>query len=141
MKNLAEIILFAMMVLPYIGIMLSFFKKIYQRAVTVADKLKYLAMFLGAATMLPDFLIKVDYGRWVLSVVCYYLLIILCLATQDRIVREELHDCIVGIREKSLFWKLLLIYPVLMVPFYDVNINQITAIIGHVLNREWLHWW
>lgn len=141
MKNLAEIILFILCILPYLLFALRLFRNIYKRADRVGDKLKYLAIFLGSATMLPDFLIKVDYGRWVLAVVVYYFVIFACIITMDEVVANEVETLMTDVKQKYIFWPFLMIYPVLFVPFLDVNIDQITAIIGHVLNREMLHWW
>lgn len=141
MKNLAEIIVYAVLTLPYIIILVRFFKKLFTKSKGFAQVIKYLAFLLGPLTMLPDFLIKVDYGRWVLSVTVYYLVMILVFMTIDDLVKECFNNEIDTVRKKGIWAVVLLIYPAILLPFYDVNINQITSMIGHVANREFLHWW
>lgn len=141
MKNLCEIIIFAILCLPYIVYFFRFAKRLLSKACDVTAKCKYLVILIGSLTMLPDFLIKVDYGRWVLSVVLYYFVMFLCLIVTDAFFCEEFCGFCNEIQEKNRYWKLLMILPILLVPFLDVNIDGITGIIGHVLNREWLHWW
>lgn len=141
MKNLCEIILFAILMIPYIVYLIKFFIRLFKVSKKTLDKIKYVIVMIGPGTMLPDFLIKVDYGRWVLSVVVYYLVLFMYMTLKDECFKIELTEYVTEIRNKNYLWKLLLVYPIVMVPLLDVNINGITAIIGHVLNREWLHWW
>ncbi len=142
MKNLVEIIVLILFLLPYIVIAIKLFINIWKTAaVTICDKLKYLAVFLGSLTMAPDYLIKVDYGRWVTSTLMYYLVVLLVLILIDDKVREVVIKLVSQIKQANVLCKFLLVYPVLFVPFLDVNIDQITAMIGHVLNRELLGWW
>lgn len=141
MKNLAEIILYVIITLPYIIILVRFFVRLFKKSKGFSEIIKYLAFLLGPLTMAPDFLIKVDYGRWVLSVTVYYIVMLLVLTTVDSKVSDCLMEELNIVREKGIWGLILFIYPAILLPFYDVNINQITAMIGHVANRELLHWW
>ncbi len=141
LKNLEEIILFSFFVWPYIVLAIRIFRGIFSCAITLMEKLKYLVIFAGSLTMLPDFLIKVDYGRWVTSVIVYYLVVFLVLMVIDDVVQKEVEKNLFRIINGNPLWKFLYILPVMLIPFFDVNIDGMVGAIGHVLNREWLHWW
>lgn len=141
MKNLAEIVIFAIITLPYIIYLFKIFIKLFKRSESFTELLKYLALAFGSFTMLPDFLIKVDYGRWILSVSTYYIVMLLLFNILDVKTRDVLNEQIEEIRKKGVWSLVLFIYPAILVPLYDVNIDQITAMIGHVINRDLLHWW
>ena len=141
MKNLAEIILFALFLFPYIIMFFKSMIRVFKSCDKGIDKLKYAAVYLGSLTMLPDYLIKVDYGRWVLSTIVYYITVFFVLIVYDKSFREIITSYFDEIKVKYAFYPLFIIYPILFVPYFDVNIDQITAIFGHVINREFLHWW
>lgn len=141
MKNLAEIILFALFMLPYIIIFFKLMVRVFKNANSKADKWKYALLYLGALTMLPDYLIKVDYGRWIMSTIAYYLIIGCFLYIKDEGFAMTATNYFEGIKKQLIIYPLLIAYPVFFVPYLDVNIDSITAIFGHVANREILHWW
>lgn len=141
MKNLAEIILFALFMLPYIIIFFKLMVRVFKNANSKADKWKYALLYLGALTMLPDYLIKVDYGRWIMSTIAYYLIIGCFLYIKDEGFAISATTYFDEIKKKLIIYPLLVVYPVFFVPYLDVNIDSITAIFGHVANREILHWW
>lgn len=141
MKNLAEIILFALFMLPYIIIFFKLMVRVFKNANSRADKWKYALLYLGALTMLPDYLIKVDYGRWIMSTIAYYLIIGCFLYIKDEGFAMTATNYFEGIKKQLIIYPLLIAYPVFFVPYLDVNIDSITAIFGHVANREILHWW
>ena len=123
--TLAHIIVFLMM----FGIYLIKQKKFWQ-------KMKYLALGIGSLTMLPDFLFKVDFGRWTYAVVCYYLLVfILMIALRDKDFIEEVHRDVSTVKGK-VFTPLLFAYPLLFVPFNDIVIvelvDRVCIIIRHI---------
>ncbi len=141
MKNLAEIIIFAILMLPYEIIFIRLMINIIRGAKKTTDKFKYIIVYLGALSMLPDYLIKVDYGRWIVSTIFYYLVVFAYLYIKDDYIKEQIDEQVIRIKGYGYIYILLLMYPLLFVPYRDVNIDKITAMIGHVLNRELLHWW
>ncbi|MCR4611514.1 MAG: hypothetical protein K5644_06420 [Lachnospiraceae bacterium] len=141
MKNLAEIILLSVFLLPYIIMFFKVMVRTFKKVESGADKFMYLAVYAGSLTMLPDYLIKVDYGRWVMSTVAYYVVVFAVMYIWDERFKTVLVSYLDEVKQRYSFYPLLILYPVLFVPFLDVNIDSITAIIGHVANREILHWW
>ena len=141
MKNLAEIIIFVAFMLPYIIMFFKLMIQVFHNANKKADKWKYAFLYLGALTMLPDYLIKVDYGRWIMSTIAYYLVIGCFLYIKDEDFARNATDYLEGVKKRFIIYPLLIVYPVFFVPYLDVNIDSITAIFGHVANREILHWW
>ncbi len=141
MKNLAEIIIFVAFMLPYIIMFFKLMIQVFHNANKKADKWKYAFLYLGALTMLPDYLIKVDYGRWIMSTIVYYLVIGCFLYIKDEDFARNATDYLEGVKKRFIIYPLLIVYPVFFVPYLDVNIDSITAIFGHVANREILHWW
>ena len=88
-------------------------------------KLKYLSVAVGTLTTLPDMLLKVDYGRWILAVVTYYLLIILAmLVLRDPLVTEETEVVVDGIKQHPA-WLIYFTLVVLTVPYMDVDIDML----------------
>ena len=141
MKNLAEIILFIVFFWPYIIIFFKLMMCVLRNGESKADKWKYAFMYAGALTMLPDYLIKVDYGRWIMSTIAYYLIIGCFLFVTDEGFARTANIYFDEIKKRYIIYPLLIVYPVFFVPYLDVNIDSITAIFGHVANREILHWW
>ena len=141
MKNLCEIIIYAVLMLPYEILFFRLLVNVIKNAESKLDKFKYLIMYLGALTMLPDYLIKVDFGRWVVSTITYYFVVFAYLYVKDDYIRTQINNGAALVKSKGYVYLLLLMYPFLFIPYRDVNIDKITAMIGHVLNREWLHWW
>ena len=121
--NLADISMFTLFFLPYIIVTVRFFVNLLKGAKTNVDKLKYLAVAIGAATMLPNFILKIDYGRWVLAVITYYALILFALvALQDEQIEYQLKETYDWITVKP--WAFVFVaYPILFIPLWDVQIT------------------
>ena len=101
------------------------FVRIIKKADDLFAKLKYLAVAVGSLTILPDMLLKVDYGRWILAVVTYYLLIILAmLVLRDPLVTEETEVVVDGIKQHPA-WLIYFTLVVLTVPYMDVDIDML----------------
>ena len=124
--NHVQLLLFVLCTLPFLVYGISFFVRLIRRGEGVLNKLKYLAAAVGAATILPDLLLKVDYGRWMLSVCVYYLGILLILFLMHDPAAEQIaHSDMARFQTKPWLFALLLI-PVLLVPFLDVDIDSFT---------------
>lgn len=139
--NIVQFPIFTFMCLPYIIITIRFFSKVIKRANTKIDKIKYSVVIIGAGTMLPDFLLKIDYGRWVLAVIVYYAVIILALAMMnDEIIEEQLSETYHWLVKKP--WALfLMLYPIFFVPLWDVDINGFMQHFGTKIDEWFLHWY
>ena len=140
--NWIEIPFFVAIISPYIVLVVKLFRRILARAQGKADRLKYGFLAVAAGTLLPLFLMKCDYARWVFALISYYCMIFLALvAMGDRIVAEELTGIFTEIKEKYPFAILLLLLPALLTPFWDVHINGLLRGISNPINETFLNLW
>ena len=123
--NHVQLVLYLLILLPAIVVLARAFVRIIKKADDLFAKLKYLAVAVGSLTILPDMLLKVDYGRWILAVVTYYLLIILAmLILRDPLVTEET-KVVVDRVKKHPAWLVYFTLVVLTVPYMDVDIDML----------------
>lgn len=140
--NWIEIPFFIAIISPYIVLAVKLFRRILARAQGKTERLKYGFLAIAAGTLLPLFLMKCDYARWVFALIAYYCMIFLALvAMGDRIVAEELTGIFTEIKEKYPFAILLLLLPALLTPFWDVHINGLLRGISNPINETFLNLW
>lgn len=140
--NWIEIPFFIAIISPYIVLAVKLFRRILARAQGKTERLKYGFLVIAAGTLLPLFLMKCDYARWVFALISYYCMIFLALvAMGDRIVAEELTGIFTEIKEKYPFAILLLLLPALLTPFWDVHINGLLRGISNPINETFLNLW
>ena len=140
--NWIEIPFFIAIISPYIVLAVKLFRRILARAQGKTERLKYGFLAIAAGTLLPLFLMKCDYARWVFALISYYCMIFLALvAMGDRIVAEELTGIFTEIKEKYPFASLLLLLPALVTPFWDVHINGLLRGISNPINETFLNLW
>lgn len=85
---------------------------------------------MGACTIIPDLLIKIDYGRWMFSILFYYMTTILMLvAMKDDLICEQLDISVQEIKKNNVLIIFLLIYPIMLTPLEDVNICDFSRMI------------
>ncbi len=107
---------------PYIAFIAGFFAKVVKACDNKIDKAMYSLIAIGAATMIPDFMMKIDYGRWVMAVMVYYYVVIMALIVmKDKAVIYAANQQREVIKNKPYFG-LLLAYPLLFLPCQDVVI-------------------
>ncbi len=138
--NIVQTPFFLLICLPYLIMLIGFFVRLIRQAEGKTEKWKYLFLLIGSGTMLPDFILKCDFGRWFYAVLVYYTIILVALcAMRDRLAETELVR--IGERLKSRPWAmLLLLVPILFGPFWDVDINIFMEHISTWLNANLLHW-
>lgn len=140
--NWIEIPFFIAIISPYIVLAVKLFRRILARAQGKTERLKYGFLAIAAGTLLPLFLMKCDYARWVFALISYYCMIFLALvAMGDQIVAEELTGIFTEIKEKYPFAILLLLLPALLTPFWDVHINGLLRGISNPINETFLNLW
>ena len=140
--NWIEIPFFIAIISPYIVLAVKLFRRILARAQGKTERLKYGFLAIAAGTLLPLFLMKCDYARWVFALISYYCMIFLALvAMGDRIVAEELTGIFTEIKEKYPFAILLLLLPALLTPFWDVHINGLLRGISNPITETSLNLW
>ena len=138
--NFVEFPCFCILNLPYLILGVRLFKNIIGRANTKIEKFKYALIPVFALTIVPCYILKIDFGRWVFAGTAYFSMVILALvALKDKIVTEELHALMEDIKSRYAYAHLLLVYIVTMIPLYDIHINQITRVITDWLDNTFFH--
>ena len=137
--NYAETAEFVILFLPYIVIAWRFCRNLVRSAGDMRHRLAYLAIALGAWTVIPEMVLKIDYGRYVYEIVFYYLAVVMMVMTfektkeagvvvegDDVTVETGVTAGVRGIvdyaREHYLTAAFLIAYPMVMMPFLDVLI-------------------
>lgn len=139
--NAVQILMCGIVCLPMLVFGVRFFAGLIKKAKGASEKWKYLAVVLGAATILPDFLLKIDYGRWMAAVVVYYVGIVLALlAMKDPIMETQVRESGESLirRPGMALWLMIVL---LLLPFLDVNIDPFFRHLGSIVNRNFLHWY
>ena len=141
-ENWIELPFFLLLMSPYIVMLVTFFRKLLQKSEDRISKIKNIIIILGALTILPNFILKVDYARWFMAVIIYYLVAIMALTIiGDKVFKEVLEEYMVRIRDNKVAYSILVIYPVLFLPFWDVHICQALKNISNPINEAFLHLW
>lgn len=138
--NIVQVVPYVALLLPYLLILFRFFLELLRGAGSKGDKFKYAVVAIGSLTMLPDYVLKIDFGRWVVATITYYLIILVALVMLgDTLVVETLKNTYQRMKKRS--WSfLLLVYPILFLPFWDVDINGFMQKLAAWLNGNLLHW-
>ena len=141
LENFVQTPFFLFLVSPFLWLWFNYAKGVFQRAVTIEEKIKYFFVLFGFLTLIPNYALKVDYARWTFAAAAYFLIVTLSLiAMGDKVVMESLR----GVRalQKGHPWMMLIIpYLIVFVPFWDVYYDQILKNLGDWVNILFLNWW
>lgn len=141
LKNFIEFPIFALIMLPYIILVVRVFVNTIKNASQKIDKFKYVVLAIGVLTILPNLILKVDYGRWMFSIIVYYILIFAFLiAAGDKQFTLALNGEINRIKAKP-FVLIFYVLPLMVTPMWDVNICMVSAHLAGDLNSNLLHLW
>ncbi len=146
--NYQEFPVFLLLFLPYPVMAFRFFqglfrsdskkrgegkKRLLERAAMWAGRWKrdeempeaaHLCFFLGGLTVLPQMILKVDYGRYVFMTFTYYILTAMCfIAMGDKAVAAQIENSKQRIRSATPFPLAVLLYPMFFMPLHDVVIS------------------
>lgn len=133
--NYIELPQFLLFFAPYLAIGISWGKKRWALCEGATEKWICAAVLLGAWTVLPQFVLKVDYGRYMYELVFYYLAIIFSLTSLgDEKTTEATEQVLDEVRGKLPAAKLLLVYPMILMPFYDVVISELNVVFGRLFD-------
>lgn len=140
--NWVELPMFLLLVMPYIILGVKFWKQVWKSAVTKNDKLKYFVFMAGVITLAPCFLMKVDYARWYMALVIYYLVILMAaVVMHDEIICRVLHRMLRQIKEEHPEAFLLILYGILFLPFWDTHVDSLLRQLSNPINEIFLHAW
>jgi len=141
LKNFVEFPIYALIMLPYILLVIRVFANTVKEASHKIDKFKYVVLAIGILTIVPNLILKVDYGRWMFSIIVYYILIFTFLiATGDKHFTLALNGEIDRIKTKP-FVLIFYVLPLMVTPMWDVNICMVSAHLAGDLNSNLLHLW
>ncbi|MBE5898474.1 MAG: hypothetical protein E7279_02625 [Lachnospiraceae bacterium] len=126
LSNVIEIIMFIVFFSPYILFVGKVLVRTLKRQTEIKRKLIYLAVILGPLTLLPDYIFKVDFGRWTFAGVSYFLLIFIFMyAVNERDIIESVDEGLEKLKD-SLYRPFVFVTPLLFVPFMDIAVTEFT---------------
>lgn len=138
--NFIELPIFCLIMSPYILLGVRLFKNIINAAENKAKKYLYILLPLCSLTMLPSYLLKIDYGRWLFAGIAYFSLVILSLcALKDRLVTEKLHELMEEVKNRYSYAVLLLLCIGTLIPLHDIHINEVMRSLSEWLDYYHLH--
>ena len=141
--NAVQFPIFVLLMLPYILLLVRFFKGLVAQAAEKKDKIKYIFAAIGAGTILPDLLLKVDFGRWMYAIIAYYCVVLLALfAMGDEAVGKQFCLQIDRVKKHGFAAAVMLLYPLVLQPLWDVAICSVVAkLAGYINTGLGLGWW
>lgn len=133
--NFRETVIFAALTLPYWLTAFIFFFRCIKQAGNFWKRVKYLVIALGPFFMLlPDFLLKIDYGRWMFCMVFeYFILIFALLVSGDNIIIYNFHKTAQGLKKHPIVCGIMLLYPLVLTPMGDIWITKWSKIITSIV--------
>lgn len=124
--NYEETPLFLLMFSPFILLGIGFFRRLCKALQTKEQKFIYGIVIAGAITVLPEAILKIDYGRYSYAILFYYILMVMILfAWRDNFVEVEAGNTYKRIRQKMDAPAMMILYLIMMVPFRDVRFNEL----------------
>ncbi len=127
LQNRVEFPIFVVLCLPYVLMAIQFFVSLLKGLKNRNDMVAYWLVLLGSLTLLPEWILKVDYGRYVYNTVFYYVVICIALiCMKDNLISAKLNNMKMRLKEISSFTIILVIYPLIFMPLYDTEISRLT---------------
>lgn len=125
-SNVIEIIIFLVCFSPYIIFVGKALVRTIKKQTVLVKKLAYIAVALGPLTLLPDYIFKVDFGRWTFAGVTYFLLIFIFMyAINERDIIDSVDEGLERLRTR-VYRPFIFILPLIFVPFMDVAVTEFT---------------
>ena len=125
-SNVIEIIIFIVFFFPYIIFVGKALVRTIKNQTVLVKKLAYIAVALGPLTLLPDYMFKVDFGRWTFAGVTYFLLIFIFMyAINERDIIDSVDEGLERLRTR-VYRPFIFILPLIFVPFMDVAVTEFT---------------
>lgn len=134
--NFVDVPIFVVLFLPYLIIGIRFLKNLCKGEKNINDRLAYLAASLGALTVVPEILLKVDFARYVFAVFFYYIVVVMCLIVMgDKKTIDTFHMTKEKIKHKIPFAIILIVYPMMFMPLYDIIISLVDSNISQIITN------
>lgn len=124
--NFIEFPIFLILFSPYIYLIGRFYWNLIKKEQERTRRFAYIFIVMGAGTLLPEMVLKTDYGRYMFALIFYYIacvLILLALGDEGATMRvKELTGFLRNNMTLSIF---LIMYAFLFVPFRDFHISDV----------------
>ncbi len=134
--NFVDVPIFVVLFLPYLIIGINFLKNLCKGEKNINDRLAYLAVALGALTVVPEILLKVDFARYVFAVFFYYIVVVMCLIVMgDKKTVDTFDMTKEKIKNKIPFAIILIVYPMMFMPLYDIIISLVDSNISQIITN------
>ncbi len=137
-ENYKETPFFLILALPYLAVFASFARGLWKASAErpLSQRLPYLAFLCGPLTLVPEAILKVDYGRYANAVFNYFgMLMIVFLVMKDRLVEEELESVKAKIARVLPVPQLIVFYALFFVPMLDVGISDLVFAFSRLVFR------
>lgn len=132
--NRQDFMIFIVLFLPFITLIVRFFSSLIKNVKESKYKLAYLAVAVGPATMIPEFILKVDYGRYVYAWFFYCLAIVMCLISMnDTVVIEQFSKVKAKLENKMGIVFFMGMYFFMFMPFRGYRISDIITSISSMI--------
>ena len=129
--NLLEMLFMCVLFSPYLFLALRLFQDILKRADEKGEKRCYGGIVFGGLSVLPLFLLHCHYGKWIFALISYYMIVLLTLLSKgDEVITGAVYGLMDRMKKRYGWSVLLLIYPVMFVPFGEMNICGITRMLA-----------
>lgn len=130
--NRREVPVFLVLFMPYGVVLWKILRKAICKIEDIGEKIGVVGLILGIVTIVPELVLKVDFGRWFYCIIMYYALLLLSMmALQNSAIAEA--TCEVVTKEKRKWCITLLIYAFAFVPLRDVLVSDFTYSIAEKL--------
>ena len=134
--NAIETPIATILLLPIIVLGIKILVTLTCKKETLRVNLANWTVALGVITVIPELVLKVDFGRWFFCIFMYYLLIFLVMMTMHN---EQVICAVKTIYQKhetnDLWWCGLFLYVLIFMPFRDVYISDVSTKILEVVTR------
>lgn len=120
--------LFLMMLSPLLIVVVRFVKKLFFRT-----KLKktMIVLCLGSLSLVPEFILKCDYGRWVFAIFAYYtLLVALLIVSGNNVIKNVFLETMQNLSENKWFAIFLAMYMMVFLPLQTYQVSTLNAGLG-----------
>lgn len=129
LETALSLILFSPMILIACQIIKNIYKESNKKALVII-------LCLGSLSFVPLFISKCDYGRWLFALFFYFIgLAFMLVISDNKVVKNAIRQRIEQIEQSR--WEVVFysIYFVMFMPFYAVEINDITINLANVIDR------
>jgi len=123
--NVQDFPVFIVLFAPYIYYGFQFFFHLVKdKTSTPVTRFVYFSFLLGGATIIPQFLFDINYGRYMFSLFFYYIsLLIAVMAMGDKKIGADLETLKTELKKLTPLTYVWFLYPFLLTPFKDISIS------------------